>query len=152
MSLYLEYGGRTDLMFRFVNLYEKYMGTFDRAGDYPLTIVERHILININENHGITNTELATMLGRTPGAITQIIVKLEQKNLVERVKHKSNAKAVHIFPTPQGVTSAITYKSHEIICMRRMMAQLETLHSKEDIQTFWQVLRSFVPVIAGFAM
>lgn len=151
MSLYEEYSGKTDLMFRFVNLYEKYMSTFDRTAEPQVTIVERHILVSINDDHGITNTELAAMLGRTPGAITQIIVKLEQKGLVERVKHKRNAKVVHLYPTPQGVKIAISYKAQEIICMRKMMAQLESLHTEDELDAFWSVLNSFIPVIASFS-
>lgn len=151
MSIYKEYGSRAELTFRFVNLYGKYMSTFDRSGETQVTIVERHILISINDNHGITNTELAATLGRTPGAITQIVVKLEQKGLVERVKHKRNAKVVHLYPTPLGVKIAISYKAQEIICMHKMTAQLESLHTKDELDAFWRVLNSFVPVIANFA-
>lgn len=152
MNKYQEYSSRVDIMSRFTNLYGKYMSTLCTEDDSLATFVERHLLININDNHGITNVELASILGRTPGAITQIIVKLEQKGLVERVKRKGNAKTVHIFPTPEGVRLAIAYKSQEIICMRQLIYNLRELHSPEEIDTFWNVLSNFLTVISSFAV
>ena len=87
----------------------------------------------------------------THGVITQIIVKLEKKGLVERVKHKDNAKTVHIFPTPAGVKLAITYKSQEIISMKKMLHTLQNSHSEEELNSFWDVLSSFVTVISTLA-
>lgn len=148
MKGYKEYIKRVDTMSRFINLYGKYMSSLSTNDDSLATFVERHILININDTHGITNIELASSLGRTPGAITQIIVKLEQKGLVERVKHKDNAKTVHIYPTPAGVRLAISYQAQEIINMKRMLYNLQTQHSQDEIDTFWDVMSDFLSVIS----
>lgn len=151
MKGYQEYIKRVDIMSRFINLYGKYMSSLSSSEDSLSSFVERHLLISINDSHGITNVELASALGRTPGAITQIIVKLEQKGLVERVKHKDNAKTVHIYPTPAGVRLAISYQAQEIINMRRMLYDIQTRHSQEEINTFWNVMSDFLTVISDLS-
>lgn len=151
MKSYQEYINRVDTMSRFINLYGKYMSSLSSSEDSLATFVERHLLISINDKHGITNIELASSLGRTPGAITQIIVKLEQKGLVERVKHKDNAKTVHIYPTPAGVRLAIIYQTQEIISMKRMLYDLQAKHSQEEIDTFWDVMSDFLSVISALS-
>ncbi len=148
--VFQEYSDRTDILFRFASQYEKYISTLEAPNDLQTTVVERHLLINIHENQGITNTELAQSLGRTPGAISQIIVKLEQKGLIERVKHVKNAKTVHIFPTPAGVRLAIAYKSQEIAGMDKMLQTLRSFHSEEELDTFWDVITNFVRVISSY--
>lgn len=152
MKGYQEYIKRVDIMSRFINLYGKYMSSLSSSEDSLSSFVERHLLISINDSHGITNVELASALGRTPGAITQIIVKLEQKGLVERVKHKDNAKTVHIYPTPAGVRLAISYQAQEIINMRRMLYDIQTRHSQEEIDTFWNVMSDFLTVISDLSV
>ena len=147
--IFQEYSNRADILFRFVSQYEKYISTLEPSKDQQTTIVERHLLININERHGITNVELAQLLGRTPGAITQIIVKLEQKGLIERVQHIKNAKTVHIYPTPAGMKLAIAYKSQEIIGMDKMLQVLQTTHTSEELDTFWSVISNFVDAISS---
>ena len=148
--VFQEYSDRADILFRFASQYEKYISTLESPNDLQTTVVERHLLINIHENQGITNTELAQSLGRTPGAISQIIVKLEQKGLVERVKHVKNNKTVHIFPTPAGVRLAIAYKAQEIAGMDKMLQTLRNFHSEEELDTFWNVITNFVQVISSY--
>ena len=148
--IFQEYSVRADTLFRFVNQYEKYISTLESPNDLQTTVVERHLLITIYENPGIVNTDLAQSLGRTPGAITQIIVKLEQKGLIERVKHVKNAKTVHIFPTPSGVRLAIAYKAQEIAGMDKMMQSLRAFHSEEELDIFWDVITNFVRVISSY--
>jgi len=152
MELYHEYSNRADNIFHLVNIYSKYMSAIEPDDDSNVTIVERRVLININENHGITNVELASLLGRTPGAITQIIIKLQNKGLVERVKKKGNAKAVHLFPTLAGVNLALDYKAKEIIGVDKIVQSLNMQYSSEEIDTFWNVLSGFVATLSYYSI
>lgn len=62
-------------------------------------------------NHGMANaSELAKILGITNGAVTQIINKLSNKNLVTRYYLSHNKKEIYYQLTPVG---KIAFEGHE---------------------------------------
>ena len=74
---------------------------------YPSEI---HNIEIIGRNPGINVTNLARKLGVTKGAVSQIVYKLERKNLVEKFRDSSNEKEVMLKLKKKG---EIAFNGHE---------------------------------------
>lgn len=66
------------------------------------TPVEVHTITNIGKTPGITISELANAMGKTIGAASQILKKLENNGLIYRVSDEKDAKKKHLRLTPEG--------------------------------------------------
>ena len=74
---------------------------------YPSEI---HNIEIIGRNPGINVTNLAKKLGVTKGAVSQIVNKLERKNLVAKFRDSNNEKEVMLKLQKKG---EIAFKGHE---------------------------------------
>jgi len=83
----------------------RYYGT-----DQPLYEAEIHMIKSIKENEGIHVTGLADMLGVTKGAVSQIIKKLESKDMIVKDTDPRNLSRLVLRLTPKGETA---YLHHE---------------------------------------
>ncbi len=71
---------------------------------------EVHMLVAIHNHPEANASDLAKALGITNGAVTQVVKKLRQKQLVEQFQQFENRKAVHFRLTTRG---ARVYLGHE---------------------------------------
>jgi len=71
---------------------------------------EIHVVEAIGKQPGINMTNLASMLGISKPAVTQIIVKVIKKNMVERYNGKDNKKEVMLKLTKNG---EIAFRGHK---------------------------------------
>ncbi len=99
----------------------RYYGT-----DHPLYEAEIHMIKSIKENEGIHVTGLADMLGVTKGAVSQIIMKLEHKDMIIKDTDPRNLSRLVLRLTSKGETA---YLQHE------------KLHQKYD-ELFYAVLEN----------
>ncbi len=77
--------------------------------DVNLFPSEIHMIKAIRENEGIHVTGLAALLKVTKGAVSQIVLKLENKKLVFKEKDINNHSRLILKLTPKG---EIAYKNH----------------------------------------
>ena len=73
-----------DILHQVANLYISTKIPQDYGTGEEYTSVEVHTLKHIADNPGITVTELARHNGKTKGAISQILKKIEDKGLICR--------------------------------------------------------------------
>lgn len=71
---------------------------------------ERHLIDRIGDHPGVNVTEFARVAGKTKGAISQVVKKLEGKGLVRRYKSSSNDKEVFLELTRTGRDIYILHK------------------------------------------
>ena len=71
---------------------------------YELTIEQFHILKQLSQDSGLTQSELGGMVNKTPANITRILDRLEAKNLVVRQNSKKDRRATFVFLTDHGNT------------------------------------------------
>ncbi len=95
-----------EIVDRFMAVYKKF-SLFDKSPhDYGvnelLTPVEIHTVVAIDENPAINVRTLAEKMAVTKGAISQMIKKLEKRNLIRKVKGMENDKEVLLVPTEKG--------------------------------------------------
>lgn len=78
--------------------------------DHLLYGSEIHTIEAIGHNPGISITELADLQGVTKGAVSQLIQKLEKKNLIVRMKAANSEKQVFLKLSNKG---SIAFKAHD---------------------------------------
>lgn len=77
-------------------------------------------------------SELATRLGVTKGAVTQLIVRLEAKGLVTRTPHPTDSRAIVISLTDKGKEA---YTAHEEVHVQ-FYENLRSQLSENEIEIF----------------
>ncbi len=83
----------------------RYYGT-----DHLLYSSEIHTIESIGHNPGISVTELADLQGVTKGAVSQVVQKLEKKDLIIRMKNMHSDKQVFLKLSENG---NIAFKAHD---------------------------------------
>jgi DNA-binding MarR family transcriptional regulator len=90
----------------FIKLSNKYQALEKIPVDYgigkDLYHSERHMLDTIGDNPTLNVSELARSIGVTKGAISQVVKKLEEKQVVKRHKQAENEKEVFVDLTELG--------------------------------------------------
>ena len=112
----------------------RYYGT-----DVPLFPSEIHMINKIKQNEGIHVTGLANILNVTKGAVSQIIMKLEKKGLIQKEKDSNNQSRLVLKLTAKGETA---YHNHEEFHKKIevMVNEIVIDASKEEIKFFKDVL------------
>lgn len=71
---------------------------------------EIHTIADIGRNPGINVTELAKKQGKTKGAVSQVLARLEKKQLIVRMKEIDNDKTVFLKLSKEGVKAFEGYQ------------------------------------------
>ncbi|MDK8181080.1 MarR family transcriptional regulator [Paenibacillus sp. UMB4589-SE434] len=105
--------GRLILQLRRLERYPKSFGDLN-----DLSLSEVHTIEAIGEHEGVAMGELSDRLCVTKGAVSQMMVRLERKELVVRNTHPSDARIVLVSLTDKGRIAYETQaKIHEAIYM-----------------------------------
>ena len=110
------------------------------------TATEVHTLKHIADNPGITVTQLACDYGRTKGAISQMLKKLEKKGLIFRRSDPKNDNIAHLYPTPEGDRLNCEHQKYDNIRFGESMDQVRKLYTSEEIDTTFSVLETWLSV------
>lgn len=86
---------------------ERYPQVFGEAG--PMTPSEIHTIDAIGITEGIPMSEVAARLNVTKGAVTQIVSRLEAKDLVKRFPHPEDSRITLIELNKLGISA---YEAH----------------------------------------
>lgn len=77
------------------------------------TSTEVHMVTRIEENPGITASRIAEATFRTKSAVSQMVSKLEAKELVYREKDPGNGKQHFLYVTPKGKHLSLCHKAYD---------------------------------------
>ncbi|WP_410208506.1 MarR family transcriptional regulator [Fusobacterium sp.] len=137
-------------IYKFVKLYNDYINTpRDYGNEEKFNMLSIHILTTIEENPGITVTEIATEWFRTKGGISQVIKLLEEKNYIFRKKDKKNKKIIHLFPTIKGTEASLAHKIYDIKNLNKTLSKLLEECSEEDIRSFHKVIDCYIKILTN---
>ncbi|MGE0827119.1 MAG: MarR family transcriptional regulator [Candidatus Binatia bacterium] len=108
---------------------------------------ERHLLDHIGNHPEQNVTELATAVGVTKGAISQVLKKLETKGLVRRYKRSNNDKEVFVALTTAGCHF---YDQHQAINAETVDALRQELarHSADKVDFLLSMFQWFDAYLA----
>lgn len=110
------------------------------------TAVEVHTLKYIVDNEGITVTQLARDSGRTKGAVSQILKKLESKELVFRMADPENDKRSFLYPTEKGRLLDEAHRNYDAKKFGESMNVVRENFTKDEINTTFAVLEAWLEV------
>lgn len=85
-----------------ININQMHSDCITIDGKNALTVGEIHLIECIGKHRESNVTEMAEILGRTKGAVSQMAVKLEKKGLCIKEKHGNNNKEIILSLTQEG--------------------------------------------------
>ena len=110
--------------------------------------VEIHIMSYIANHPGITVTKLARDWNRTKGAISQIVKKLETKELIYRVRGKGAVKGVCLYVTEKGKRLDCAHREYDNKTYADFYTKFEEYYSAEKVQELFGMLEKWIELIA----
>ena len=139
---------KADLLYEFIL---KYYDLMQEPTDYgtgeKLNMLEVHLLTHIDEHPGVTVSELAKLWGRTKGAISQQIKKLEEKKYITKSKDPSNGKQTLLHATTQGNIISEAHRRYDTQDILLTLNALLKHCTLEEIDTFYKVTKHFLDII-----
>ena len=132
---------KVDIIYKHQSLLSEYSSTpGDYGTGYLMTEVEAHTIGFIDDQCGITATELAEQTHRTKGAISQLIAKLEAKGLVRREAEETNKRTYRIYLTDEGKRACEIHRAYDRTQMLVMINDILQKCTLEEIDSFFKVL------------
>ncbi len=139
---------KSDLVYKFVMVYKDYLSSpHDYGTGEPITSMEAHVTSYIDENPGVSPSELAAYWSRTNGFISQILKKLEAKDMVERVRSPENGKHVLLYTTEKGKQFSYIHKKYDALNVSIFMQRLLETCTAEEIDAFYKVANAYCEVL-----
>lgn len=102
-------------------------------GGVSLYQAEVHIVEMIGDNPGISASDIASRIGVTKGAISQLITKLMAKELLDKRAAKDNLRVHELYLTPQGLRVHEQHARQEQALIEAISAALESCRDEEII-------------------
>ena len=125
-----------------------YSGT-KRPHDYgtgeDYTSTELHLVKCVADHPGITVTEIAYMYAKTKGAVSQILKKLVEKNLIQqKPSEEAGDKRVFLYLTDRGEELNACHLKYDEIHAGETMDMVRRLYSPQEIDIAFDVLNSWL--------
>jgi len=146
--LFNQLNDKANQVYKFAMLYNDYMSEkHDYGTGQLINMVEVHTLTAIEDNPGITTSQLASMWNRTNSALSQTATKLEKKGYITRVKDSDNARNVKLNVTPQGRALSIAHKAYDAVDVTQTLHELNRSCTIEEIDHFFKVITHYIQLL-----
>ena len=147
-NLFSQLNEKANAVYKFVLLYTSYMSEQHNYGvGQPINMVEVHTLTAIEENPGITISQLANMWRRTNSALSQTATKLEQKGYIDRRKNPKHARNVELYATKAGQELSAAHKAYDALNVTQTLHELTQFCSSQEIDSFFRVLDCYIHLL-----
>jgi len=136
-----------DIMELFIRAVQKYNGLEkipQRAGTkHDLFHSERHLLDKIGDFPQLNVSEFARSSGKTKGAISQLLKKLESKGLARRYKSGDNDKEVFVELTKAGRDVYVLHRKKNDETLTPLLEELKK-HRDDQVRFFVSMMKWIV--------
>jgi len=142
--IYKIFARKSEVIFQFVALQNEYINSpreYDTEG--LISTSELTILRSIQENPGITTTELAVMHRKTKAALSQTVKKLEQRALVFRKRCPIDGKRALLHVSAEGEAINDAHRQHSLNHLRSTLDGLLEHASVEEVDAFFKVMELY---------
>lgn len=107
------------------------------ASKYDGTQAIGHILINLNENEGVSPVKIASFIGIQQTGLSRLLSNMEKKGLIYRKGDNSDKRMVKIYLTEKGIeTRKLARRT-----VRSFNNFLENSIHKEKLAVFFEVIK-----------
>ena len=139
---------KNNLVYRFVSLQNNYYNVpKDYGGETSLTAVEINTLKSIEDNPGITVTELAIADDKTKGAVSQIVKKLEQRGYIFRKRCPIDGKRALLHVNEEGRRLSLLHKKYSLNDIKNTMDRLLEKCEVAEVDAFFKVIEVYVSIL-----
>lgn len=117
---------------RLESIFPKYYQYINNPTCYGLTPAEVYLLQILRRKGGCSVTALAPMLGVTPGTVTNLTDRLNNKGYVVRERGEEDRRVVHIIPTEAGLSLVNKINNDRIAMLGRVFKKMDD-YSIDDL-------------------
>ena len=143
---------KAETLYEFVDLFTLYKVTErDYGNNTTLSMVEVHIIVAIDQNPGITLTELARIARRSKSFISQVIKKAEMANYITRTQQEDDNKKKRLLLTPAGKKLAAEHRAFDERALTKTYNYLLRDCTPEEIESFYKVMRTYNNIMTALA-
>lgn len=135
-----------DILHQVSNFYVSTKIPIDYGTGDLYTSVEVHMLKYIADHPGITVTELAIDYGKTKGAISQMLKKIEDKGLVYRKQDPTNDNRMLLYVTEKGELLDYVHRKYDMAAFGKSMNQVRKIYSEEEIDLAFNILETWLNI------
>ena len=135
-----------DILHKVANLYTSTKTPRDYGTGDEYTAVEVHTLKEIADCPGVTVTELARDQGKTKGAISQILKKIESKGLIRRESDPTNDNKQLLYITPKGEVLDRAHRECDKIGFGESMDRVRELYTEEEVDIAFSIMESWLEI------
>lgn len=128
------------------NLYTSTKKPHDYGTGEEYTSIEVHTLQDISKLPRVTVTDLAARYGKTKGAVSQIIKKLESKGLITRIASGENDNRCFFELTPKGAELNEAHRCYDNVHAGEIMDAVRAQVTPEDFNTAFRVMSVWLEV------
>ncbi len=114
--------------------------------DDEIFMVEAHTINLIGENSSITISEIAKMSNKTKGAISQMVEKLINKEIVFKVKDSSDQRRVFLNLTEKGKRIFDYHKKLDEKEYSKIIKKLNHF-TYDEFETFYQIAQQMLEIM-----
>ncbi len=107
------------------SIFPKYYQYINNPTCYGLTPAEVYLLQILRKKGGCSVTALAPMLGVTPGTVTNLTDRLNNKGYVVRERGEEDRRVVQIIPTEEGLKLVDKINEDRIAMLARVFGKLD---------------------------
>lgn len=129
------------------NLVLSYSNYYSERKDYgsgvELTMIEVHILQDLLDENYQTVSSLAIKWKRSNSAISQIIRKLEDKDLLERKQNEKDRKSYTLTLTPLGEETVLSHSRYDNVDIVKTHKKLFEKFTPEEMAIFFTICESY---------
>ena len=139
---------KSEVIYRFVTLQNIYNNLpKDFGGNTFLSSVEINTLKSIEDQPGITVTELASADGKTKGAASQIVKKLEQRGFVYRKRCPIDGKRALLHVNEEGRRLSLLHKKHSLNDMKSILNHLLEKFEVNEVDIFFKIIEAYIDIL-----
>lgn len=135
-----------DIIHQVSNFYVNTKKPKDYGTGDVYTAMEVHILEYIANHPGITVTEIAADYARTKGAISQILKKLEERDVIKKETDPLNENKLLLYVTEKGEKLDRIHRSYDEIGFGESINPVKEMFSEEEVNTTFRVLETWLAV------
>ncbi len=108
-------------------------------------MVEAHTINLIGENSNITISELAMITNKTKGAISQMVEKLINKEIVFKVKDELDQRRVFLNLTEKGINIYNYHKALDEKEYSKIISKLDQ-YTNQEFENFYLMLKNMLTI------
>lgn len=128
---------------RLESVFPKYYQYIDNPTCYGLTPAEVYLLQILRKKGGCSVTSLAPMLGVTPGTVTNLTDRLNNKGYVVRERGEEDRRVVQIIPTEAGLNLVNKINADRIAMLGRVFEKMDESSVNELARLLEEIDRCF---------